>query len=360
METYPKVSASFLAKLGALEREGERFLGFESHGLEVLVRTSEISLVDLCHRDSEGRTLCQTVDLQYQLIGATCKPFLLCPLSGENCAEILLVNRLWASRRGHGLRVRNGTPEQIKRKKLLDTRRDLLAAFSAPGVHARTKDKLIEQLYSRLGANPILPDPLIELEEIIEQAAWDRQTKQRNASRSRHPQELTIAAAIKCGQSAAGSVELGMYLTRPRRNSVAPLIDQLMTSRRDIAVQENHLRLDLSALQSAGLLKPGCRTHWILDLHGMVPPPADRALLAVDLRGGSSSLHLLFMDPHATVAQSQTIGLAIRQNIPGRYFLRCPARGTFHGSLFFRDGFFASSIAQRLKTRSQLGPDYAE
>lgn len=269
--------------------------------------------------------------------------------------HILLVNNVWASRRGHNLRVRNGTPEQIKRTKLLKSRDALNEAFTTPGAHWRTKEKRVDQLHTQLGLSPVLPAPLRELEDVIADAAYNRERRLRNSTRSSHPTEMTLAPAISNGCSAVQSVELGNYLTRTQRNSVASFIDQVIATKRDIAPQDNHLCLDLNTLRSANLIKTNSMTHWILDLLDLTPP-ADRALISINLKGENSVLHLTFMDPIGMIIQSQAIDIATRSNMPGRSFLVCPVSKKLHQRLYFRDGFFASSIVQRLKTRSQLGP----
>lgn len=58
----------------------DRVFGFESHRKQVFVTLPDINLIDLYHKVSDDLFFVQTIDLQYEIIGASRKPFFTCLL----------------------------------------------------------------------------------------------------------------------------------------------------------------------------------------------------------------------------------------------------------------------------------------
>ncbi len=299
------------------------------------------------------RTLVQEVPFEYYDEAAIFKPYFYCPVTFNRCRELFLKRGYWASRKGHRLPVRNGTTVQRKRERILRLR-DSLRRAHAGGRDAAAWEALAElrRLIDHLGH---IPDPLVEwqVEGLVAWGAKRSAAVRRNSLRSKHPEARTLAQAIATGYPARGSVELGIYVTRPQRNSVAEVIDALRIATRSVAAQDDHLALDIPTLRSASLMAPGKVRGHILNLPRLVAE-ADRALMVVDLKRPIPGVDLLVLRPDGTPVQSQSLQIVPRPNMPNRRFLVCPILGSTHARLFFRDGVFACAAAHKLKQRSQL------
>lgn len=353
LETFPKVSASFLARHGLLAGGAETGRGFNSHYVNFLVfRINDWKLDIITNDDYEP--LCQSIKIDYEERGATYKPYFICPILGVRCTYIIFLYGLWASRRAHGLRTRNGTSEQRRRAKLLRLREEILDLDRRKGAHSRKKSECLKKVRQYLSSGNLLPDAWRGLGPIFHEDAQEQRRAQRNSMRSRHPEELSLAHAIERGCNAHASVELGMHLANRRRNTVAGAIEATIAAPRAVRPQENHVMLDLGPLRSRGWLRAGRMSSWILDWPDLVPN-ADRVLLVADLTTKNHFICLEFISAQGFRVASQTIELRERPSMLNRLFLACPIKRTFHDKLYFRDGFFASPSAQRLKSASQLG-----
>jgi hypothetical protein len=237
-------------------------------------------------------------------------------------------------------------------EKLAVLRNKLLESHSTKYVRETTRAALRGSARDYISKGGLFPDAWNDVEPLFHEAAQRQLNRAKNSRRTRHPASLCIERAIEKGV-AAGPVELGVHITNPRTNTVRRLVEAAETADRPIRSQEEHHCLQLAPLQRRGWLRAGTTSAWILDWSGLVEG-SDRALIFINLARGESYLSLEFLSSLGHRVASQKLALVRKETMRDRVFIRCPIRGTLHDRLYFRDGFFASAQAQRLKTISQL------
>lgn len=349
----PSISTKAIALSGLFEKEIYSQVAFSSLGVEFLVENIGHGEIIIFHKIDQAKYLVQNITCYYHMSGALEKLRFICPKTNRRCAELFLCRNIWASRAAHGMRVRGGTVEQQRRKRDLKLRDEVIAAFEQPGRQQRTKKAAMEKLTKRLELNPVIPNPLMDLDVAVFDAAEHGIKVRRQSARSKHPARLSLAGVLQRDYSLLGSVEAVIFNIPRERNLADPVIAQVKQSQRPVRAQEEHFCLDVQSLLAAGLLEVGKVRSELLDVYGLFPP-ADRAVLKVDLTDGKSEMTIAFMTTEPVITRTQIIKIESRPNMPNRIFLKCPINNTCHDKLLFRDGFFASGAAQRLKTRSQL------
>lgn len=352
-ELVPSVSTKAINLSGLFKQNIYSRVGFASCGVEYLIERVGDEEIIIFHKIDQAKYLVQHVICYYHMSGAVPKLRFLCPKTNKRCGELFLVRGIWASRAAQGLRTRGGTVEQRRRMKDLKLRHEVLAAFHTSGVHRNTKNKVMAKLDRRLKQNPVVPDPLLDLEDAVQMAASSELTRRRRSFRSKHPPWLSLEGVLQRDHPLAGSLEAIIFFKPGKRHFANDVIAETLQSLRPIKAQEDHFCLDMQSLVAAGLLQFGKVRYELLDVYGIFPP-ADRAVLKVDLTSGKSEITISFMTNEPKITRTQIIRLAERANMPSRLFMECPINKTLHDKLFLLDGFFASGIAQRLKTQSQL------
>ncbi len=352
-EMLPSISTKDIALSGLFEKRTYSQVAFSSCGVEYLIERIAEEEILIFHRISQGKYLVQNIICYYHTSGPLEKLRFICPKTNRRCAQLFLLNNIWASREAHGLRARGGTVEQQRRKKDLNLFDEVITAFRTPGVHQSTKNAAIEKLNKRLERNPVVPNPLLGLEDAVLEAASHNLKVRRQRVRSEHPSRLSLAGVLQRSHSLAGSVEAVIFTAAGEKNSADRVIAKVNKTLRPIRAQETHFCLDVKSLLAAGLLDAGKAKSELLDFYGICPP-ADRAVLKVDLTAGKSEITIAFMTNEAVITRTQIIKIRERSNRPNRFFLECPINSTCHDKLFLRDGIFASANGQRLKTLSQL------
>lgn len=352
-ELVPSVSTKAINLSGLFKKNIYSRVGFASCGVEYLIERVSDDEIIIFHKIDQAEYLVQHIICYYHMSGAVHKLRFLCPKTNRRCAELFLVHGIWASRAAHGLRRRGGTVEQQRRMKDLELRDEVLAAFKSSGVRRNTKNKAMDKLNRRLKQNPIVPDVMLDLVDAVQMAASSELISRRRSFRSKHPPRLSLEGVLQRDHPLAGSLEAIIFFKPGKRHFADDVIAETHQSLRPIKAQEDHFCLDMQSLVSASLLEFGKVRYELLDVYGIYPP-ADRAVLQVDLTSGKSEITISFMTNEPKITRTQIIKLAERANMPSRLFLECPINKTLHDKLFLRDGFFASRIAQRLKTQSQL------
>lgn len=352
-EFVPSISTKAIDLSGLFKKNIYSQVGFESCGFQYLVeRIGDDEIIIFCKHD-QAKYLVQHITCYYHMSGAVHKLRFLCPKTNKRCATLFLVGGIWASRAAHGLRVRGGTAEQQRRMKDVKLREEVLTAFYKSGVHRNTKKKAIAKLNKRLVEKPVIPDAMLVLDDAVQMAANSAFKSRRRSFRRMHPLKLSLAGVLQRDHPLVGSREAIIFFKPGRKHYADQIIAETQRSLRPLKAQEDHFCLDMQSLAAAGLLEMGKVRYELLDVYGIFPP-ADRAVLRVDLIDGRSEITIAFMTNEPVITRTQIIKLANRENIPNRFYLECPINKTLHDKLFLRDGFFASGIAQRLKTKSQL------
>lgn len=349
----PSISMSTLARLRFFSRSLPASLGFRSHSIEYVVFNQDNHNLTIVHRSRDGDYVWQDIFVMENYSSSVGGRVFLCPMTGHLCRKLVLLNNRWASRQGHGLSYVSSNDTTRRREKLLRLRDDALRAFQQPGVHASTRRRQLRRILPLLVRRDFLiPFPLLPLEDVMVAASQERARDARQRARAEHRQQVDLKEAVENGCDAAGSVELGFHLTQQGWNSLGPTIEAVSQTARSIGRQNEHLCLDLAFIRSRGWLVEGEGHAWIMDWGGS-HEGADRCLLMVELIGTRRTICLNFQNEHGHRVASQQLQLAERPGMPKRLFLVCPIRKSLHDRLYYRDGFFASAAAQRLKSASQ-------
>lgn len=124
--------------------------GFRSMGKEFLAVSLSENLLDIIYEYDNINTYAQYIDVDCVKVGAVKKIFFLCPVTGLYCSEMIFKGPLWASRRGHGLQARNGTPQQRRRRRQLKLRNEVQDRYWRPGVHRSTRKRLAAEIDEQL------------------------------------------------------------------------------------------------------------------------------------------------------------------------------------------------------------------
>lgn len=352
LENLPNVSSKFLAELGLFRTELVKPVGLYSYGLHFVAINIRSGCIAFIQQANEGTSHFYEIDSDYFRTGKFYKPYFICPVTGLLTSRLLFAEGLWASRRGLGLRVKNGTP--VQRKRLAEAR--LVAAieraFVGSRVQRRTKQRVIRELEDHLTREGYVSRPVMPLADYVDQQVAAEEAAKRQEMRHHRQEGLTLAKALREGRPIEGD-EL-RALARYAGSHSAPVGERARSpGQRRRAAQHNHLCLDLKSLRSAGMLQPSCTVGRLIDLPGSSGPSV-KAAVVVDLGRERSHISVVFFGQRGSSARTQLISLQIEENLTRRFRLICPIAGTRHDQLFLRDGYFASAAVQRVMPTSQL------
>lgn len=354
LESFPKITVGFLARHGLLAKEGTCAKGFESHLVRFIVYKIRSNEIDILTNNIFGPVI-QKIKILYTLHGALEQCLFICPRSGRAVKYLIFVHGVWASRRGHGLRVRNGTRAQRERSRLIKMSDNLLDIYYSRGVHRKTKEKSIEHVLDHLRSGGLLSAPFYQLESVFKDEARRSYALIRNNLRSRPSELLSLEKAISSGGSAEDLIDPQSQRVALRGGVPVEVVQASRPDDRPFLRQESQVAFDLKSIRERRWLRLGRVVAWWLVDWDLLHPYAQRVLLVVDSRLPMRAIKLDYINESGVSICFQTIEVRERSSMRDRLFLVCPVRGTLHDRLYFRDGFFASAAAQRLRHASQLG-----